>query len=143
MQCVDGSLGTRLHNNIFINDAPFSIEVDKSSAYRHRESHNVANTVNSPKPEERRIDDPATTLDVTQAKAAAEFIRASDEPWIIIERKWWRLNPNRPDFRPVADSTMFGGHSYAEQLPKEDLSGTKRTTSSVGALAPAQSGAAR
>jgi len=143
MQCVDGSWGTRLYNNIFINDASFSIELDKSSAYRHQESHNVANTVSLPKFEDVAIDDSTATLNVTQAKAAAGFVHASDEPWIIIEGKWWRLNPNRPDFRPVADSPMFCGHSYGEQMPKEDLSGTKRTTSSVGALAPALPGEAR
>src|SRR5215469_526770 len=127
MQCVDGSWGTRLYNNIFINDAPFSIEVDKSSAYQHQEIHNIANTVSLPKFGEGAIDDSAITLDVTQEKAAAGFVRANDEPWIIIEGKWWRLNPNRPDFRPVADSLMFCGHTYAEQIPKDDLSGTKRT----------------
>lgn len=143
MQCIDGSWGTMLYNNIFINDAPFSIQVDGSSAYQHRESDNVANTVSFPKSEEELTHDPAATLNVTQAKMAAEFTRSSDEPWIIIEGKWWRLNPNRPDFRPVAGSTILSGRGYGEQMPKTDLSGAKRTPPSVGALAPAPSGAAR
>jgi len=43
MQCRDGSWGTKMRNNIFINDQPFSIEVDNSSIYRLDSSYNVIN----------------------------------------------------------------------------------------------------
>jgi len=134
MQCVDGSWGTKLYNNVFINDAQFSIQVDNSSAYQHQESYNVANTVSIP--QQALTEDPTTTLKMTEAKLAAEFVRSGNEPWIIIEGKWWRLNPNRPDFRPTAASPTLSGHGYAEQMPHRDLSGEKRTAPSIGALAP-------
>jgi hypothetical protein len=143
MQCVDGSWGTKLYNNIFINDVPFSIEIDRSSAYQHWETQNVANTVSIPKPGSELVHDSRTSLNVTQAKAAAEFVHSSDEPWIIIEGKWWRLNPNRPDFRPAARSSMLNVRGDTTQMPQADLSGTKRTAPSIGALAAELSGTTR
>ena len=143
MQCVDGSWGTKLYNNIFINDVPFSIEVDRSSTYQHRETENVANTVSIPKPDHGLVDDSKTSLDVTQTKAAAEFVRSSDEPWIIVEGKWWRLNPNRPDFRPVAKSSMLNRRGDTTQMPQADLSGAKRTVPSIGAFAAELPGTTR
>ncbi len=141
MQCVDGSWGTRMYNNVFINDEPFSIEIDGSSAYRQRESYNVVNTVHLP-PNQYSAgnehgwgNNPNITLNVEQAKIAGEFVHASEEPWIIIDEKWWRLNPNRPDFRPAARSTLLNNRGDAQQLPEIDLSGRKRTVPSIGAYA--------
>ena len=136
MQCVDGSWGTKLYNNVFINDAQFSIQVDNSSAYQHQESYNVANTVSILQPQRALTEAPTITLKVTESKLAVEFVRSGNEPWIIIEGKWWRLNPNRPDFRPAAASPTLSGHGYAEQMPQRDLSGARRTSPSIGALAP-------
>ncbi len=143
MQCVDGSWGTKLYNNIFINDVPFSIQIDRSSTYQHWETQNVANTVSIPKFAREFVDESGTNLNVTQTRAAAEFVRSSDEPWIIIEGKWWRLNPNRPDFRPLAKSSMLNRRGDTPQMPQADLLGTKRTTPSIGAFAAELSGTIR
>jgi hypothetical protein len=44
MQCRNGSWGTKMRNNIFINDQPFSLEVFNTSVYRLDSSFNVINT---------------------------------------------------------------------------------------------------
>lgn len=139
LQSVDGSWGTRKYNNIVINDLPFSIQIDKSSVYRQKASYNVTNTVSVPKAEADTgslSDDAATVMHVTQVQADAQFVHGSEEPWIIIEGKWWRLNPNRPDFHPRRDSVLFANRGDVKQLPQRDLSGKKRSVPSIGAYAP-------
>jgi hypothetical protein len=44
MQARNGSWGTKMRNNIFINDQPNSIEVFNTSIYRLDASFNVVNT---------------------------------------------------------------------------------------------------
>ena len=142
MQCVDGSWGTRMYNNVFINDAPFSVEIDRSSGYQQRESYNVVNTVHLPRSQHSAgdldgwPDGPTTTLNVTLTKIAGEFVHATEEPWIIIDGNWWRLNPNRPDFRPARTSTLLNHRGDKQQLPEVDLSGRTRTVATIGAYAP-------
>ena len=46
------------------------------------------------------------TATVGISKAAKEFVRYSNEPWVIVDGKWWHLNPNRPDFSPRAGSKL-------------------------------------
>lgn len=144
MQCRDGSWGTRMRNNIFINDKSSSIEVDNSSIYRLDSSDSVVNTVTYTDVQDGlknlavNLPEAPKTIDgVTQQRAASEFIRSSDEPWVIIEGKWWRLNPNRPDFRPKSDSKLFTHRGDASELPPTDLSGHRRTAPAIGAYAPA------
>jgi hypothetical protein len=79
---------------------------------------------------------PQTIAGVTQERAAKEFVRYSNEPWVVLDGKWWRLNPNRPDFRPRADSKLFADWGDSAELPKKDLSGRERKSASIGALAP-------
>lgn len=43
MQCRDGSWGTKMRNNIFINDRSLSIEIDRTSIYRLDSSYGVIN----------------------------------------------------------------------------------------------------
>ena len=45
MQARNGSWGTQMHNNIFINDQASSIEIYDTSIYRLDSSFNVANVV--------------------------------------------------------------------------------------------------
>ena len=77
-----------------------------------------------------------TTTDITQERAAREFVRYSNEPWIIIAGNWWQLNPNRPVFRPRADSQLFANWGDSQELPPRDLEGRRRLSPSIGALEP-------
>jgi hypothetical protein len=155
LQARNGSWGDVLRNNIFINDQPSSIEIFNTSIYRLDSAYNVVNTVSyhenaggdnvAPMPESMKAlaihlpDGPDTVTGITRERAAKEFIRYSNEPWVIIEGTWWRLNPNRPDFRPRSDSKLFANHGDAKNMPQRDLSGSRRSGVSIGAYAPAAS----
>jgi nitrous oxidase accessory protein NosD len=143
MQCRNGSWGTRMRNNIFINDQPSSVEVFNTSIYRLDSDFDVINTLSYPGVPEalkslatRLPVGPQTIAGVTQERAAKEFVRYSNEPWVVLDGKWWRLNPNRPDFRPRADSKLFADWGDSAEIPKKDLSGRERKGASIGALAP-------
>jgi Right handed beta helix region len=143
MQCRNGSWGTKMRNNIFINDQPSSVEVFNTSIYRLDSDFDVINTLSYRGVPEvlkslatRLPEGPQTIAGVTQERAAKEFVRYSNEPWVILDDKWWRLNPNRPDFRPRADSKLFVDWGDPAEIPKRDLSGRERKGASIGALAP-------
>jgi hypothetical protein len=154
MQARNGSWGTKMHNNIFINDQPTSIEIYNTSVYRLDAGSNVANTVayvNSAGGDDtgampdalkslavHLADGTDTIIGITREQAAKEFMRYSDEPWVIIEGKWWRLNPNRPDFHPRRDSKLFANRGDGENLPEHDLDGTRRNARSIGAFVAAE-----
>jgi hypothetical protein len=89
--------------------------------------------------------DPAThsVLDVTLDQLRGEFVRYGQEPWVLIEGSWWRLNPDRPDFRPRADAPRLVARGDASELPARDLAGQPRRSADLGALAAAIGGAAR
>lgn len=144
MQCRNGSWGTKMRNNIFINDQPFSIEVFNTSIYRLDSSFDVINSLSytgmpdALKRLAKQLPEGSQTVSgVTQQKAEQEFVGSSTEPWVIVEGKWWRLNPNRPDFRPRTDSRLFAGWSDSAELPRKDLTGQERKGAAMGALAPA------
>jgi hypothetical protein len=155
LQARNGSWGDVLRNNIFINDQPSSIEIFNTSIYGLDSLYNVVNTVSyhenaggdnvAPMPESMKAlaihlpDGPDTVTGITRERAAKEFIRYSNEPWVIIEGTWWRLNPNRPDFRPRSDSKLFANQGDAKNMPQRDLSGSRRSGVSIGAYAPAGS----
>jgi hypothetical protein len=156
LQARNGSWGVKLRNNIFINDERSSIEIFNTSIYQLDAMYNVANTVdysdNAGDDRVTRMPDSMKALathlpdgqdaitGITRERAAKEFVRYGDEPWVIIEGKWWRLNPNRPDFRPRADSKMFANRGDAKDMPEHDLSGGNRSGTSIGAYAPAKDG---
>ncbi len=146
MQARNGSWGTKMRNNIFINDVASSIEIFNTSIYRLDSADNVVNTISyTGMPDAlkslatRLPEGPETKTGITQQEAAREFVRYSNEPWVIIEGKWWRLNPNRPDFHPRADSKLFTNWGDSKEMPERDLSGQKRTGPSIGAYAPEKS----
>jgi hypothetical protein len=142
MQCRNGSWGSKLRNNIFINDQPSSIEIFNTSIWRLDASFNVANGVSYTGmpaalkslaialPEGAR-----TVTGITQERVAREFVGASHEPWVIIEGNWWRLNPKRPDFHPRAGSKLLANWGDARELPLHDLAGDRRRGPSIGAYA--------
>jgi hypothetical protein len=149
MQCRDGSWGTTMRNNIFINGTSSSIQVDDTSIYHLNSSQNVINKLEYVGVKDSLAslattlpEGSATILGITQEKAASQFVRAGNEPWVIIEGNWWRLNPDRPDFRPENDSTLFAHWGDAADTPRHDLSGRDRIAPSIGAYAPAEPAAA-
>jgi hypothetical protein len=71
-------------------------------------------------------------------RIAPEFVRFGWAPWVIFEGNWWRLNPDRPDFRPRADSRLLAGTGDATELPPADLSGQPRAAADIGAFRAAQ-----
>jgi len=142
LQFRNGSWGGRARNNVLVNDAGESIEVFGSSLYRLDSSWNVAGRlgfVEATGPARSlasRIDDePSSTLGMTRAALAREFVRYGEEPWVVIEGGWWKLNPMRPDFHPRAGSTVLAGRGDRTERPLRDLEGVRRTTDDVGALA--------
>jgi hypothetical protein len=144
MQSRNGSWGTVMRNNIFINDQPSSIEIFNTSILGLDARFNVINTLSyTGMPEElKRLavalpEGPDSSIGVTREKAASEFVRYGDEPWVLIEGNWWRLNPNRPDFRPKADSKLLANRGDTGQLPPHDLLGKKNRRAFIGALSPA------
>ena len=145
MQSRNGSWGTSMHNNIFINDQPFSIEIFNTSIFRLDARFNVINTSSfTGMPEALKVlaialpEGPSMQSGITREKIAGEFVHYGEGPWVIIEGNWWRLNPNRPDFRPRADSKLLAHRGDASELPPRDLLGSLRYGPSIGALAPAR-----
>ena len=49
----------------------------------------------------------------------------------------WRLNQNRPDFRPRADAKLLADWGDSIEFPEKDLAGQQRKGACLGALAPA------
>ena len=145
MQCRNGSWGTVMRNNIFINDQPYSIEIFNTSIFRLDARFNVINTLSyTEMPDALKKlalilpDGPDTTSGVTLNRVAKEFVRYGEEPWVIIEGNWWRLNPNRPDFRPKSASPLLSRRGDNTQLPSHDLYGKNNRQPFIGALCPAE-----
>ena len=141
MQSRNGSWGTVMRNNIFVNDQPFSIEIFNTSIFRLDARFNVINTLSyTEMPEALKAlaialpEGPSMRNGITRSKIAGEFVRYGEEPWVIIEGNWWRLNPNRPDFRPRADSKLLAHRGDAGEMPPRDLAGNVRRGRSIGAL---------
>lgn len=145
MQSRNGSWGTLMRNNIFINDQPSSIEIFNTSILRLDAKFNVINTLSyTGMPEALKSlavalpEGPSMRNGITREKIAAEFVRYGEEPWVVIEGNWWRLNPNRPDFHPRMDSRLLAQRGDGGQLPPRDLLGNPRHGPSIGALNPAR-----
>jgi hypothetical protein len=156
---INGSYANRVRNNVLINDEPASIEVSSTGIYRLDSSNNVLNAVHyvgasiHSVPAEwpyrgatemaeplkslaAHLDDEKTSaFGVTRARVAPEFVRYGEEPWVLIENGWWRLNPDRPDFHPRADSKLLHGRGDASDVPAHDLAADPRTGADIGAFA--------
>jgi hypothetical protein len=144
LQARNGSWGGRYRNNIVVNDAATSIEVFNTSLFRLDSGYNVANTVQftpaAPPLEQLAVALDATNhslLGISRARVAGEFVRYGEEPWVLIEGHWWRLNPNRPDFRPRHGSRLLANTGDSSDLPLYDLLRTRRKAPDVGAFAAA------
>jgi hypothetical protein len=143
LQSRHGSTGTRAVNNVLINDAPSSIEVDHASITGFDGRHNVVHQVayDEVAPERRKLaksppDGALNRAGITRARFAAEVVRYGEEPWLVLEGSWFRVNPARPDFRPRPGSALLAGRGDAAELPPHDFSGRARRAADIGALAP-------
>jgi len=141
LQAANGSFGTRAFNNVLINDSEPSIEIFGTALLRFEAGVNVINGVGyeGVTPDLRKIatalpDAPPTVRGVTRAAAAGSFARYGEEPWIVIEGSWWRLNPARPDFHPKPGG-MFAGKGDKKELAPIDLDGQARAGADIGAFA--------
>lgn len=141
----NGSFGTRARNNVFMNDDRPSVEIHPTGIWRFDAGRNVLNTIayeggaaalqslaiNLP-------DEPGSALAVSRARFAADVVQASEEPWVVLEKTWWTLNPRRPDFRPRKGSSLLAGRGDPKEMPGADLDGKKRTTADIGCYAAAK-----
>ncbi|MFO0591609.1 MAG: right-handed parallel beta-helix repeat-containing protein [Polyangiaceae bacterium] len=151
---VNGSYGTRLRNNVLVNDVPVSMDVDRTSIFGLDSACSVANEVryrsapfNLPSlsafPEAlfgaaiSRFEEPRSTFGVTQDKIRPEFVAAGSEPWILLDGAWWKPNPARPDFRPKRGSKLLADKGDPSDMPPRDLLGRPRTSADIGAFAQA------
>ncbi|MEO7331179.1 MAG: right-handed parallel beta-helix repeat-containing protein [Minicystis sp.] len=140
----NGSWSNRVYNNILINETKPSINLFPTGIWRFDGSHNVLNTVsyegnatNLKGMAQNLPDGPGSALGVTHAQLAPQFVRGTLEPWVLLEKSWWKLNPKRPDFRPRAKALHLAGKGDPRELPKTDLEGHARAAADIGAYAAA------
>jgi hypothetical protein len=140
----NGSWGTRVYNNVLVNDEMPSIELFNTSIWRFEAGHNVLDRVSYEGPAAALKslaislpDGPHSSVGVTQKALAQSFVRPGEEPWIVLEGNWWKLNPKRPDFHPKATATLLAGRGDSQKLPRTDLDGRARAHADVGAYAAA------
>lgn len=144
IQCTHGSFGCRIRNNIAVNDAGHGIEVSGSSIYKLDAGYNVVSQIDydgmPPALKSLAVSLPETraATGITRARVAADVVHAGEEPWVVIEGGWWKLNPSRPDFRPKPWSKLLVGQGDGRELAPRDLLGVRRATADLGALAPAR-----
>lgn len=143
LQARNGSWGMRAYNNILINDLGPSLEIFHTSLHGLAASHNVVRSVDYVGPVAGvhslaailpEGEDTATGY--TRARIADELVAPGLAPWAVLDGDWWRLNPERPDFRPRPSSTLLVRRARRDQLPARDLLGEPRTAAAIGALAP-------
>jgi hypothetical protein len=143
LQSTHGSFGTRAFNNVLINDRAPSLEVSDTSIPGFEARQNLLNTI-----EYDKVNESLKTLakvlpeagsnvtGVSRARFATEVVRYGEQPWVVLEGSWWRLNPMRPDFRPRRGSRLLVGVGDPNELPSMDLLGVPRKGADLGALSP-------
>ena len=138
----NGSWGTRASNNVLVNDELPSIELLNTSIWRFDGSHNVLDRVNYEGPAAglkslaiSLPDGPRSTVGINRQALAINFVRPGEEPWVILEGNWWKLNPRRPDFHPRAASALLAGRGDPRDMPLTDLEGKPRSRADIGAYA--------
>jgi hypothetical protein len=141
----NGSWGTRARNNVLVNDELPSVLLTNTSIWRFDGSHNILDrvTYEGPAAALKSLaislpDSPRSVTGISRAALSTNFIKPGDEPWVIIEGKWWRLNPKRPDFHPRASAILLAGKGDEREMPKRDLEGKPRAKPDIGAYAAAK-----
>jgi hypothetical protein len=138
----NGSWGTRAFDNVLVNDELPSIELRNTSLWRFEGRRNVLNRVEylGPASSMKSLaiqppDGPDSTTGVTRQALSRSFVRPGDEPWVVLEGSWWKLNPSRPDFHPRMGSGLLAGRGDAAREPSADLDGRTRLGPDIGAYA--------
>lgn len=144
LQAGNGSWGTRAYNNVLVNDELPSVELFNTSIWRFDGGHNVLDRVRYEGPAEglkslalSLPDGPSSAIGVNRSAIAGSFVRPSEEPWVIFEGNWWKLNPKRPDFHPRPGSALLTGRGDPRHLPRFDLEGKPRLKADIGAYTAA------
>ncbi len=85
-----------------------------------RASHNVLDRSTTRAPLRRSRASPSRSptartrrVGVNRQALAVSFVRPGEEPWVILEGNWWKLNPKRPDFHPSSASALLAGRADA------------------------------
>ena len=128
-----------------INDELPSIELYNTSIWRFDGSHNVLDQVNyegpaagAQEPGHLAPRRPATrSSGSTGRRSAVNFVRPGEEPWVILEGNWWKLNPKRPDFHPRSASRAARRPGRPARHAPHDLEGKPRSKADIGAYAAA------
>jgi hypothetical protein len=119
-----------------------SVELLNTSIWRFDGAHNVLDRVNYEGaaaalkslaislPDSQR-----STIGISRAALAVNFVRPGDEPWIVTDGAWWKLNPKRPDFHPRAGAVLLAGRGDPRATPSTDLEGKPRARPDIGAYA--------
>jgi hypothetical protein len=138
----NGSWGTRAYDNVLVNDELPSIELVSTSIWKFEASHNVLGRVSyegaaaQMKSLVVSLPDSADSVTgMTRKALAPELVKPGDEPWVLLEGNWWRLNPARPDFHPRTGSALLAGRGDASHEPPADLDGRPRARPDIGAYA--------
>ena len=140
----NGSWGTRAFNNVLINDEHDAIELLNTSIWRFESARNVISKVHyegsAASLKELAIslpDGPHSVSGIGLPALAPSFLSANEEPWVILDAKWWKLNPKRPDYRPRTTAVLLAGRGDERNQPKLDLDGKRRARADIGAYATA------
>lgn len=138
----NGSWGTRAYNNILVNDEPPSVELRNTSIWRFDGHRNVLDRVHYEGPAAwlkalaiSLPDGAHSAIGVKRSSLAASFVRAGEEPWVIPDPRWYKLNPSRPDFHPRASAALLAGRGETKQMPEHDIDGKPRSKADIGAYA--------
>ena len=123
----------QVYNNVIVRDRYDAYEVSSNSSEGLQSGSNYyfAQSIDPPldsNPEERSI------TGFTIQEALTEFARPSFAAWVIAENGWVSLNPDSPDFHPVAGSILLTGGNPAHS-PYLDLYGNPRRRTEIGAVA--------
>jgi hypothetical protein len=136
----NGSWGTRAYNNVLVNDEFPSVELLNTSIWRFDGQRNVLDRVNYEGPAAglKKLalslpDGASSSTGIKRSSLATSFVRPGEEPWVVVDGKWWKPNPARPDFHPRGTAVLLTGRGDERNMPKADLDGKPRSRADIGA----------
>ncbi|MDX2051539.1 MAG: right-handed parallel beta-helix repeat-containing protein [Polyangiaceae bacterium] len=139
LQSVNGSWGTRVFNNVLINDSGSALEVDNTSIYRFEASHNIITRIEYSNGSEKlkalatAAPELNAQLDVEFSDIKSAFLRPGLDAWLTADLR--SLSPNRPDFRPNRERSEVLLRVNPKEVEAFDLLGVERKPPLLGAFA--------